>query len=193
MEQQRLTEIYNDMVKSYSEHHRHYHNLDHVSACLFEFTEAEHLIPHTFEVWLSIWYHDVVYDPKEHNNEERSIEYATKTLKGIFSEDALERVSRLIMATRHDVPMRSDDEKFIADIDLAILGGQRDRFNEYEESIRMEYMWVPEDMFRKGRSEILRRFLERDSIYQTDYFREKYEKVARQNLRHSISLLKKDD
>ncbi len=76
------------------------------------------------------------------------------------------------------------------DIDLSILGRDEQTFEEYEKGVRMEYGWVHEDSFRKGRTEILNGFLERDSIYQTGYFREKYEEKARDNLRHSISLLK---
>ena len=95
------------------------------------------------------------------------------------------------MATKHYRPASDHDSKFIQDIDLTILGGHRDRFDEYEESIRMEYSWVPENRFRKGRADILSGFIERSTIYQTKYFRKKYEETARANLYYSISKLKK--
>ncbi len=189
-DQHRLSQIHEGLTGNYSEPHRHYHNLDHIAACLDEFTEVEHLIQHPFNVWLSIWFHDVVYDPKAHDNEERSVDYAKNALREITSEGLIEIVSLLILATRHDRHAIDHDAKFIQDIDLAILGGERDRFDEYEEGIRREYAWVPENRFRKGRADILNGFLERESIYQTDYFREKYEEMARANLRLSITRLK---
>ena len=190
-ERDRLSNVHERLTIRYNEPHRYYHTLDHIAACLDEFSRAENLIPHSFEVWLAIWFHDVVYDPKAHDNEERSIEYARKALEGIACDNALDRVSRLIMVTKHDIPARENDEKFIADIDLAILGRERNIFDDYEKGVRLEYAWVPDDRFSKGRLDLLVGFLERDSIYQTDYFRGKYEEKARANLRLSIKMLEK--
>ncbi|MBT4423956.1 hypothetical protein HOC87_06320 [Candidatus Bathyarchaeota archaeon] len=189
--QDRLSQVHEKLINRYSDTHRHYHNIDHIAACLNEFNEVEHLLQNPVEVWLAVWFHDVVYDPKAHDNEERSVDYAEKALREIIGEVTLENISRLIMATKHYRPASDHDSKFIQDIDLTILGGHRDRFDEYEESIRMEYSWVPENRFRKGRADILSGFIERSTIYQTKYFRKKYEETARANLYYSISKLKK--
>ena len=66
----------------------------------------------------------------------------------------------------------------------------RIEFDEYEQNIRREYSWVPEDQFRQGRSAILQMFLDRDSIYLTDFFKGKYESQARENLQRSIDALR---
>lgn len=189
--QDRLSQVHQRLINRYSDTYRHYHNIDHITACLNEFNEIEHLLQNPFEVWLAVWFHDVVYDPRTHDNEELSVEYARNAVGEIVSSDTLENVSRLIMATKHDRPVSEHDAKFIQDIDLTILGRPGDRFDEYEEGIRMEYAWVPEDSFRKGRAVILSGFIERSAIYQTNYFREKYEETARANLRRSINKLKK--
>ena len=48
---------------------------------------------------------------------------------------------------------------------------------------------VPELMYRRGRSEILRGFLNRPSIYQTAWFRQRYENAARANLERALATL----
>jgi len=45
---------------------------------------------------------------------------------------------------------------------------------------------VDDDAFRKGRSAILQRFLDRPAIYATPAMRSRYEEPARQNLRRSL-------
>lgn len=189
--QDRLSQVHEKLINRYSDTHRHYHNIDHIVECLNEFNEVENLLKNPFEVWLAVWFHDVVYNPRAHDNEERSVDYAEKALREIVDEGTLENITRLIMATKHDRPASDHDAKFIQDIDLAILGGHKIKFDEYEEGIRMEYAWVPEDSFRKSRADILSGFIERSAIYQTNYFREKYEETARANLHRSINKLKK--
>ena len=49
-------------------------------------------------------------------------------------------------------------------------------------NIRKEYSWVDEETFSERRTEILDRFLKRKNIYSTDFFRDKYEEQAQENL-----------
>ena len=161
------------MVKGYSESHRHHHNLKHVSLCLEE---------------LVMRFHDAVYEHKQSDNEEASAGYAMKALGGLIGGEPLERVHRLIMATRLTGPPR-DDERIIMDVDLAILGRPSEEFQEYEDGIRKEYSWVPEERFRRGRREVLTRFLTRPSIFHTEHFRGIYAEKARTNLHRSLSRL----
>jgi len=188
-----LKRIYDDLVKMYGEPHRHYHDLRHISRCLEELAEARSHADHPFEEELAIWFHDAVYDPRRSDNEEASAGYAMETLGKLTEKEILERIRSLILATRHTDPPRSDDERLIADIDLAILGSSAEEYREYEDGIRREYSWVPEDRFKAGRTEVLARFLERDHVYHTGHFREKYEANARANLSHSISELRASD
>jgi len=75
-----LERVYDDLVERYSEPHRHYHDLRHVSRCLMELDEARSQADNPFEVELAIWFHDAVYDPRRSDNEEASARYAKKTL-----------------------------------------------------------------------------------------------------------------
>jgi predicted metal-dependent HD superfamily phosphohydrolase len=75
------------------------------------------------------------------------------------------------------------------DIDLAILGAPRLRFDEYEAQIRAEYGWVPGFIFRRKRREVLSEFLARDPIYSTPALRNELEAQARENLIHALRRL----
>ena len=77
----------------------------------------------------------------------------------------------------------------MVDVDLSILGQREAVFRHYEHQISREYGTVPPELFCKGRATILQSFLDRDSIYLTNYFRKKYEQQARLNLQASIERL----
>ncbi len=94
-----------------------------------------------------------------------------------------------MLATRHDAVPESDDARLTVDIDLAILGAPPARFAEYEEQVRREYAWVPQRVFDNARAGILRRFLERPSIYATTLFRERLDSTARSNLEATLARL----
>lgn len=65
------------------------------------------------------------------------------------------------------------------DIDLAILGATPERFDQYEEQIRQEYIQVPWKMFCMGQATILRKFLEQPMLYDSPIFQQKFEQIAR--------------
>ncbi len=48
---------------------------------------------------------------------------------------------------------------------------------------------VPSFIYRKKRKELLKSFLQKDSIYSFDYFKLKYENIARLNIDRAIQAL----
>ena len=189
-ERLRLVKIHNDLVKEYNETYRYYHNLNHISSCLSDFFNAFDLAINPFEVWLALWFHDSVYDPHRRDNEEQSAMYLDKAIKGLVGNTMLNRITELILATKHSEEPNNRDMKLIMDVDLAILGKPTYEFKQYEKNIRREYEWLSWEKYSRGREIVLRNFLERDCIYHTGYFREKYETKARSNLINSIKKLK---
>ena len=91
-----------------------------------------------------------------------------------------------MLATKQHDNSLHPDAPLLVDIDLSILGQPAKRFWEYEDQIRKEYAWVPEEIFRTKRAEILERFLARKQIYNTSYYFSKLEAQARTNLNQSI-------
>jgi predicted metal-dependent HD superfamily phosphohydrolase len=99
-------------------------------------------------------------------------------------------VADLVLATRHDTLPADPDAQLLCDIDLSILGRDADRSARFEQQIRREYAWVPEPLYRSARAEVLAGFLARPAVYQTEFFRERYERGARSNLTRIIGELR---
>jgi predicted metal-dependent HD superfamily phosphohydrolase len=175
------------LKERYAEPHRAYHTFAHVRSCLKLFDEAKHLASHPSEVEAALWLHDVVYDPRAGDNEKQSARWARERLEAIgIPAERLAVIEDLILVTRHDGPAFDTDARLVADIDLAILGADGKAFDLYERQIRLEYDWVPLEAFREGRAKVLKGFLQKERIYQTTFFRERYEARARENLARSL-------
>ncbi len=183
--------VYDDLIRRWLEPQRAYHNLEHLEHCLAELSGAAELVADPGAVEFALWFHDAVYDPKAGDNEERSAELAVRVASCAGLSAALAaRVSDLILATKRHEPAADRDTAVLLDVDLSILGQPAERFDRYEAEIRREYAWVPEEVFRVKRAEILTTFLARPTIYQTAQFRARYEQAAHANLQRSIDRLK---
>lgn len=179
---------YRVLIDRWREPHRGYHTVQHLEECLALFAEHPHLAEHPAEVALALFFHDAIYDPRAHDNEEKSAVLAAAALSTAGAgEAAIGRVRALILATRHQAPPETPDAALLVDIDLAILGAGEARFAEYERQVREEYAFVPGFLFRGKRREILRSFLERSRLYHTDPFRALFEEKARANLRKATA------
>jgi len=181
---------FDELLGLYSEPHRHYHNAQHIADCLDEFDSVKSLAKEPLAVEMGIWFHDAIYDPRAADNEERSAELAQKrVLEAGLEQDLAKSVTALVMATKQHDGSLHPDAPLLVDIDLSILGQDAKRFWEYEEQIRKEYEWVPEDVFVTKRAEILERFLARKRIYNTARYFQNCEARARSNLAASIQKL----
>ena len=183
--------IYNALIARYSEPHRAYHTLAHIGHCLDEFEQVRHLATNPDAVELALWYHDAIYDTKTKDSEERSAALAVEvTRNASLPDDFGQSVLNLITATKHTSVPTDPDVQLLVDVDLSILGQSEGKFDEYERQVRKEYEWVAEDAFVAGRSAILKSFLDRSTIYSTQFFRNKYEAQARANIARSLARLR---
>lgn len=176
-------DVFRDLVARYAEPHRAYHSLDHVADCLRWLDEARPLLARPVEAELALWFHDSVYDPRRADNEERSAQLAVNALPALgLAEDAVRRVADLIRLTDHRAAGLDGDGALVCDVDLAILGAEPAAFAAYDAAIRREYAWVPEEVFRRARGQVLAGFVARGRIYRTQFFQERLEEAARENL-----------
>ncbi len=179
-----------ELKVAYSEPHRHYHSLQHLQECLTLLTQLHHLAVYPAQIALALYFHDAVYDVYAHDNEAKSAAWAIDVLIKIGAEAALiARIEQLIMATQHQAQpeLFDNDAQLLVDIDLAILGRESARFAEYEQQIRQEYSWVAVEQFKQGRGQILASFLQRPFIYNSDYFRQHFESLARFNIQTALA------
>jgi predicted metal-dependent HD superfamily phosphohydrolase len=182
--------LYNQLVAAYSEEQRQYHTLQHLRECLAHLDAAASLALHPAEVELALWFHDAVYDPLRNDNEERSAEWAWRSILAAgCGEDLAQRVQALVLATKGHSASDDADTRLLLDIDLAILGAAPARFDEYERQVRAEYAHVTEAEYRFGRAEVLAAFLGRPRVYLTAVFHDALEHRARENLGRSLSAL----
>lgn len=179
-----------ELLRRYAEPHRRYHTQQHLAECLALFDAHRALAQRPGEVAIALWFHDAVYETTRGGNERASADRAAAALRAEgLPDDVAERVHALVMATRHDGVPATPDACLLVDVDLAILGADRARFDEYERQIRDEYAHVPETLFRAGRGEILRAFLDRPTIYATSALHALRESTARANLARAIGAL----
>jgi predicted metal-dependent HD superfamily phosphohydrolase len=184
--------LYNQLVAAYSERHRRYHTLQHLRECLAHAEATASLARRPAGVELALWFHDAVYDPQRQDNEERSAEWAARSIVAAGCEEAVaQRVQALVLATQaHTAAGDDPDTQLLLDIDLAILGSAPARFAEYEGQIRAEYAHVPEAQFRQRRAEVLAGFLARPRIFTTEVFHDVLEQRARANLAGALAALR---
>jgi len=182
--------VWSALVEAYRSPERHYHGLGHIGDSLRRFDAVAHLAREPALVRLALWFHDAVYDTRRSDNEARSAAWADTVLgEAGASAHARSVVGGLIRATDHAAPAPTSDAALLCDVDLAVLGGSARRFEVYQQAVRAEYAWVPEARFVEGRAALLRRFLDRDRIYQTPPFQRRYEARARRNLTTALDRL----
>lgn len=181
-------DVLDEVLALYAEPWRKYHTLQHLHEVLTTLDLAPSgICQHLREVQAGLWFHDAIYELRGSQNELKSAQLAVERLGAAgVPPDALQRISDLILATRHTAVPQDNDACVLVDIDLSILGAPRERFEEYERQIRAEYSFVPGPLFRMKRSEILKGFLDRPSIFSTEHFRSALEARARENLARAI-------
>ncbi len=130
----------------------------------------------------AIFYHDIVYDVLKDDNEEKSAELAKNQLSILgVKKETIEKVYKLIIETKTHQSSSIQNELFL-DADIAILGCNKKNYKNYTSQIRKEYAVYSDASYNKGRKKILNSFLEKDTIYKSDHFHNKYEKQAKENM-----------
>jgi predicted metal-dependent HD superfamily phosphohydrolase len=192
------SQIHARLKPHYDEPHRHYHAWPHIESLLEWFVEVHQFLNEPDTVHFAILYHDAVYDPRAPDNEAKSAQLFRSEWGGSLAPDILAAVETMILATTsHELePLKAtqpesvvSDGAYFLDMDLSILGAPHDDFEEYNGAIRKEYHHVADDDFRRGRTAVLKRILDRPRLYFTDYFYDRLEVVARDNLTRAIKAL----
>ncbi len=182
--------LWKTIQKKYSENHRAYHNLNHLTELFNYYKQYSEELKNKDVVAFSIFYHDVIYNIWKKDNEEKSAEFAIKELSPLsLSPTIANSIKEQIIATKtHE--SKNMDSQFLIDFDLAILGQSEEVYQKYTHSIRKEYKLVPDFMYKKGRKKVLEHFINKPSIYKTSIFIDLYEKKAKKNLETELNKLK---
>lgn len=176
--------LLSELIASWSEPQRHYHTLRHLQECLEHLENWGRSSPVLNEVGIALWFHDAIYDPARLDNEDKSARWASRAMKQLEADaTAISVIGRLIRATKHHSnPRKMEGLDLMLDIDLAILGADRARFEEYERQVRLEYSQVPDGAFARGRADFVDSMLQRERLFRSDTAHSELEARARQNL-----------
>lgn len=184
--------IFQKLSQLYNEPGRSYHSLRHISELLSLLKKVPEPPKDLTALKLAIWFHDAIYNPKRNDNEENSAKLSKQVLTPMLYEGSSlpNMVYTLIMSTQKHKPVsHSYDCRLMIDLDLSILGSSKERYQEYTRQIREEYSQYPSYIYKIGRKQQLHRFLDSTWIYHTAYFRNKYDQVARENIRWELKNL----
>ncbi|BAY11237.1 HD domain-containing protein [Calothrix sp. NIES-2098] len=186
-----IDRAFKQVIDAYSTPNRYYHTLKHIEHILATIDSLQTYTQDLISVQLAAWLHDIVYDTRAQDNEEKSAEYADDLLSNLgLPINNIATVKRLILNTKQHQTTADDwDGKVLLDADLAILAVNSIQYQEYAQAIRQEYAWVPEAEYIKGRRQILERFLQRQRLYFTPLMLEVAEASARANLQAEIKIL----
>jgi predicted metal-dependent HD superfamily phosphohydrolase len=178
------------VVAAWGQPHRRYHDLHHLAAVLGLVGELAGAADDPAAVALAAWYHDVVYDPRRGDNEQRSAERARAGLTGLVPPARLEEVERLVLLTAgHDAAPDDADGAVLCDADLAVLAGPPESYAGYASAVREEYGHLSDEVFTAGRIAVLESLLALPALYRLPATAA-WEPRARANLTAELGLLR---
>ncbi|WP_228410098.1 HD domain-containing protein [Chryseobacterium viscerum] len=185
-----MNNLWNEIVTRYSEKGRHYHNLLHLENMFRELEEVKVNLSDFTVISFSVFYHDIIYDATSKSNEEKSAVTAEKRLAELHvNKDKISIIYEQILATKAHQRSDHGDTNYLLDADLSVLGKDFKTYLEYTQNIRKEYSIYPDFLYKPGRKKVLNHFLELESIFKTDYFKDKYEAQAKENIAAELRLL----
>lgn len=183
-------ELWNEIEENYSHKKRHYHTLKHLENLLLQLMPVKDKIEDWDAILFCLYYHDVIYNASQSNNEERSAELAENRMRQCaVPVPIIERCQAHILATKSHVNASDADTNYFTDADLSVLGQPWEIYSEYYKNVRKEYSMFPDFMYNPGRKKVLSHFLGMERIFKTDYFYNHFELQAKENVKRELELL----
>jgi predicted metal-dependent HD superfamily phosphohydrolase len=160
---------------------RAYHNLVHIETMYVLLSQVKNKIKNWDVLMYAMFYHDIIYDSLRNDNERRSADASKLALqKYAYPQSKQKEVYRLILATKTHHKQDDLESALFMDSDLAILA--LPHYKKYTKAIRKEYESFSDELYLRGRKKVILSFLKQEKIYQSAYFFDKFEALARENL-----------
>jgi predicted metal-dependent HD superfamily phosphohydrolase len=178
-----------ELRELYQQPGRYYHVFSHVG---FMIIARQRFFPDApDELDKAIYGHDVVYDARRKDNEERSAVGMAEIQRSLGdSERSITEVKRLIPLTQRHEPAIGDVAGVqLCDLDLLSLGLPAKDYQANTLRIRQEYAYATDAEWAAERTAFIDRFLQRQVIYVTEAIRAEFEAAARRNLEHERAQL----
>lgn len=133
-----------DVLSNYKEEHRFYHNWNHID---YMINLAQDLNILTDKLFLAIIFHDIIYDPKANDNEEKSAELFYSLMQDF-------EIKQAILDTKHHKPS-NELSKQLCHLDLHNLYNDFDTFYDNSYNIFKEYQFVDFKIYKEKRKNFL--------------------------------------
>ncbi len=184
-------EVGDYQLAEYSGNDRHYHGVGHIVSMLEGFDALKATFDNPLAAELAIFFHDVIYDPSRHDNEEQSARKMQDLLRGLVGQTLLESAARSVQATKQHALTSSHDTNLLLDLDMAILGQPWPVYERYAQGVMQEYLHVyGEVAYRHGRRTLfLEPAIAHGTVFLTDAFKS-YNPQAIQNMEREAGILK---
>ena len=182
-------EVFDTVLAHYSESHRRYHTPQHIDHCLQQFDLVVDHVEQPDAVEIAIWFHDIIYNVPTTDNELKSAELFRDLTKGRIDPTLGQNVYDMILITMHKVPPTRNDEKLLVDVDLSSFALPWERFRKDSQNVREEFSDRSDKDFYSAHMKFMQSLLDRSSFFASDFFREKFESNARENVRDLIKEL----
>lgn len=109
-------------------------------------------------------------------------------VSGAMESDFIAAVVALILVTTHSRQPYAPDHQFICDIDLASFGRPWECFLNDSAAVKAEFQG-PDDDYYRGKKAFLEALLKRPKIFLSDFFNQRHEDQARDNIRRLLGLI----
>lgn len=179
------------LMTHFSEPHRFYHNHGHLRHCLRELDGAADQIGNADVVEMALWFHDAIYDAGADDNEERSARLFESFAQRTLNPQFIREVRDAILDTVHKALPETGNARFVVDIDLSSFGLPWGEFMADSHDLRKEQMQFSDPEFYRRKCDFLKSLIDRNTIYATSYFRNRYEAAARTNIERYLNLMQK--
>lgn len=181
-----------DLLRSqlgcYLDEGRFYHNISHIYQMLKSIDSLIVGEDVKKELYLATIYHDIVYNPQKikGENELESRSYFEKKCFVDLDPSLKNTIGLYIESTiKHEPLVDNSTNKIFLDLDLSILASPS--YKKYATDIRREYSFVPEDVYIKERTKVLKKFIKKQIYYSQEFL--SLEGAAKENLKWEVNSL----
>jgi len=187
-----FTNYYYKTIKfHYDNPNRFYHTFKHIRSLLFSLDDFHLTEIEKIKIELAIWFHDLIYNAKSKTNEIDSVdEFISFGLQTGLSINFIEEICDIILVTQHNNTAHNRLQKIMCDIDLKEFA--YDNYIENSNNVKKEFGHLTDDEWKKGRSNFLKTFINKEFIYYTDKYKDALEDTAKINLQKELDYINKD-
>lgn len=184
--------LFNKLCTKYEEPHRYYRNLDHLYRLFKLFEQVKDLVKYPNSLALAIFFHDVIYQPKNSDNELQSAEFLKQELSEIgIAPEIINQAYELILRTKDHQTENVPDANILLTLDLAILASPDYKtYENYALNIRREFQHVPLAEYQEKRAAVLENFARRPIILPNPELIGLTNGMAKANLEDEITSLR---